>query len=158
MDVSAPSAYSDVFDSSQSKHSGAQDVLFHSGTYNGHPTILAAGLETIAVLEQEIESVFEVTERLKTGICELFAAKGVNARAIGMGSIFNVVITEKDEVKNYRDLQQSDFALRKEIDYHLLAEGIYTKPLNRYSLSTVHGEKEISRTLEAYETVLNKLF
>ena len=120
MDVSAPSAYSDVFDSSQSKHSGAQDVLFHSGTYNGHPTILAAGLETIAVLEQEIESVFEVTERLKTGICELFAAKGVNARAIGMGSIFNVVITEKDEVKNYRELQQSDFALRKEIDYHLL--------------------------------------
>ena len=38
---------SDVFDSSQSKGSGAQDVLFHSGTYNGHPTILAAGLATI---------------------------------------------------------------------------------------------------------------
>lgn len=158
MDISAPSAFSDVFDSSQSKHSNAQDVLFHSGTYNGHPTILAAGLETIAVLEKEIASVFENTEKLKKGIVELFASKNIRAQTIGIGSIFNVVITDLDEVKNYRDLQQSNFALRKEIDYHLLVEGIYMKPLNRYSLSTVHGEKEINRTLEAYETVLNRLF
>jgi len=158
MDISAPSAFSDVFDSSQSKHSNAQDVLFHSGTYNGHPTILAAGLETIAVLENEIASVFENTEKLKKGIVELFSAKNIRAQTIGIGSIFNVVITDLDEVKNYRDLQQSNFALRKEIDYHLLVEGIYMKPLNRYSLSTVHGEKEINRTLEAYETVLNKLY
>ena len=67
--------------------------------------------------------------------------KALTPGRLEWASIFNVVITEKDEVKNYRDLQQSDFALRKEIDYHLLAEGIYTKPLNRYSLSTVHGEK-----------------
>lgn len=158
LDISAPTAASDVFDNSQSKLSGAKDVLFHSGTYNGHPTILAAGLATIDVLENQIEQVFNVTEQLKVGISKLFSAKGINAQTIGMGSIFNLVITEKETVQNYRDLQESNFTLRKEIDYHLLTEGVYTKPLNRYSLSTVHGEKEIERTLEAYKKTLNKLF
>jgi len=157
MAISAPTAGSDVFDSSHSKQSEAQDVLFHSGTYNGHPTILAAGLATIEVLEEEIQQVFTMTEKLKVGINELFAAKGVNSKTIGLGSIFNVVLTEKEHVRNYRDLQASNFKLRKDIDYHLLAQGIYTKPLNRYSMSTVHGVKEVDRTLEVYEDILRKL-
>ena len=158
MDISAPSAASDVFDNSQSKGSDAQDVLFHSGTYNGHPTILAAGLATIGLLEKEIHQVFAMTEKLKTGINQLFASKGLNSQTIGIGSIFNIVLTDREQVQNYRDLQQSNFGLRKEIDYHLLSLGVYTKPLNRYSLSTAHGEKEIDRTLDAYEKTLNRLF
>lgn len=58
MAISAPTAASDVGDSSQSKQSGAQDVLFHSGTYNGHPTILAAGLATIEVLKWKYNKYF----------------------------------------------------------------------------------------------------
>lgn len=157
MAISAPTVAADVFDSSQSKQSGAQDVLFHSGTYNGHPTILAAGLATIEVLEEEIQQVFTMTEKLKVGINKLFAAKGINSKTIGLGSIFNVVITEKEQVRNYRDLQASNFKLRKDLDYHLLSQGIYTKPLNRYSMSTVHGPKEVDRTLELYEYILRKL-
>ena len=122
MDISAPTATSDVFDSRQSKRSGAQDVLFHSGTYNGHPTILAAGLATIEVLEAEMQNVFNATEQLKKGIHQLISAKGIPVQTIGMGSIFNIVITEQEKVRSYRDLQMSDFALRKDIDYHLLSE------------------------------------
>lgn len=159
MEISAPSAASDVFDNSQSKKSRAQDVLFHSGTYNGHPTILAAGLATIKLLEQEMAAVLRNTERLKKGITDMFAAKGVGVLTVGEGSIFNLVITEQSEIWNYRDLQASaNFLARKEIDYHLLANGIYTKPLNRYSIATVHGDKEIDRTLEAYAIVLTTLF
>ncbi|WP_210468340.1 aspartate aminotransferase family protein [Sporosarcina sp. 6E9] len=158
MDISTPSAASDVFDNSQSKASSAQDVLFHSGTYNGHPTILAAGIATIELLENEIQHVFDMTDKLKTGINQLFSTKGIESQTIGLGSIFNLVLTDRKQIRNYRDLQQSNFKLRKEIDYHLLSLGVYTKPLNRYSLSTAHGEKEIDRTLDAYEKTLNRLF
>lgn len=157
LEISAPSAASDVFDSSQSKKSSAQDVLFHSGTYNGHPTILAAGLATIEILEEEIDHVFLMTEKLKKGITGLFQEKGMKAQTIGKGSIFNLVLTELDEVRSYRDLQKSDFKMRREIDYLLLTEGVYTKPMNRYSMSTMHGEEEITKTLEAYKKVLNQL-
>lgn len=157
MMVSAPKTDADVFDNSQSNQSKAQDVLFHSGTYNGHPTILTVGLTTLHVLEREINQVFENTERLKTGIKQLFAEKGLAAQTIGLGSIFNLVITDEEKICNYRDLQKANFALRKHIDYHLINEGIYNKPLNRYSLSTVHGDKEINATLEAYDKVLKKI-
>lgn len=156
MMISAPLAASDVFDNSASKRSSSQDVLFHSGTYNGHPTILSAGLAVIDVLEREMYRVISAADQLKEGICQLFVRRGIPVQTIGLGSIFSLVITEKERVRNYRDLQQSDFALRKQIDFHLFAEGIYTKPLNRYSLSTAHGEKEISLTLEAYDRVLSK--
>jgi len=156
MMVSAPLSASDVFDQSTSGKSSAKDVLFHSGTYNGHPTILSVGMAVLDVLEQEMVQVLSRTEQLKEGIKQLFATRGISMQTIGIGSIFNIVITEKKHVHNYRDLQQCNVNLRKEIDFHLLAEGIYTKPLNRYSLSTAHGQKEIDDTLEAFERVLFK--
>ncbi|RWR06114.1 aspartate aminotransferase family protein [Siminovitchia fortis] len=157
MEVSLPKAASDVFDSSQSKHSNARDVLFHSGTYNGHPSILAAGLETIAVLEEEISQINETADRLKTEISKLFLQRGIAVRTLGIGSIFNLIFTEKEQILNYRDLQSADFGLRRELDFQLINEGIYTKPLNRYSVSSAHGQEEIDQTLEAYDKVIKRL-
>lgn len=157
MEVSIPKAASDVFDNSQSKQSGAKDVLFHSGTYNGHPAILAAGLETISVLEKEIYHINRTAEQLKKGITELFSKRGIAVKTLGLGSIFNLIFTEKDQILNYRDLQNADFSLRRELDFQLLNEGIYTKPLNRYSISSSHGQEEIDKTLEAYEKAIRRL-
>lgn len=157
MEVSLPKAASDVFDSSQSKHSNARDVLFHSGTYNGHPSILAAGLETIAVLEEEISQINETADRLKTEISKLFLQRGIAVQTLGIGSIFNLIFTEKEQILNYRDLQSADFGLRRELDFQLINEGIYTKPLNRYSISSAHGQEEIDQTLEAYDKVIKRL-
>ncbi|WP_017726865.1 aspartate aminotransferase family protein [Halalkalibacterium ligniniphilum] len=157
MMTSAPRASADVFDSSQSAKSGAKEVLFHSGTYNGHPMILAAGLKTIMTLEEKITSVFSITDTLKEGLEALFSARGIPMKAVGSGSIFSVVLTDR-EILNYRDLQRADLSTRKMIDMNLLSEGIYTKPLNRYSLSTAHTSNEIEQTLDAYDRVLTKLF
>ncbi|RYG73029.1 aspartate aminotransferase family protein [Lentibacillus lipolyticus] len=133
-----------------------KDVLFHSGTYNGHPMILAAGLRTISILEKELDQVLERTETLKTELERLFFQKGIPMQAIGSGSMFNVILTEK-QIRNYRDYQQSDMETRKKIDYKLLDKGIYAKPLNRYSLSTCHKDAEIEKTLERYNEVLTDL-
>src|SRR5699024_8462476 len=154
MMISAPTASSAVFDSSPSKKSSAKDVLFHSGAYNGHPMILAAGLATIKALEQEMEHVLKMTDKLRRGIEAAFEDRGIPMQPIGMASIFNIIFTEKEQVRNYRDLQQVDFSMRKELDFGLLSKGVYTKPLNRYSMATVHGDKEVDATLEAYEVVV----
>lgn len=154
---SAPTAAADVFDSSTSNKSKAADVLFHSGTYNGHPTILAAGLATISVLEEEMDDVLSLTEELKSRLEKLFHLYNIPMKAVGMGSIFSVVLTNKDKILNYRDFQETDLITRKEVDLHLLNEGIYVKPLNRYSLSTAHTIREVELTVAAYERVLKKL-
>src|SRR5699024_7736101 len=116
-----------------------QDVLFHSGTYNGHPFILAAGLATVEVLREEIDHVNERTALLRKSLEQLFKEKGMPMQTLGMGSVFNIVLTN-EEVRDHRDYLKSDFTRRRQIDMALLDEGIYTKPVNRYSLSTSHGD------------------
>lgn len=150
---SAPKNQADVFDMSQSKQSKARDVLFHSGTYNGHPTILAVAHVVLDILEEDGDRPVAFTENLKSALEDAFQQKGIPMQAIGLGTIFSVVLTDKN-VKNYRDIQDSNLALRKQLDYHLLKEGIYTKPLNRYSVSVVHGERELEKTVAAYRKVL----
>lgn len=134
----------------------AKDVLFHSGTYNGHPMILAAGLATFDVLENELSDAIAMADQLKTGLEALFKQKGIPMQAIGLGTMFNIVLTDQP-ISNYRDYLQADFELRRKIDIELWDAGIYSKPLNRYSLSTCHGPEEISKTLEAYDDVLKRI-
>ncbi|WP_078595251.1 aspartate aminotransferase family protein [Evansella clarkii] len=156
INISRPKPSGDVFDAGHGKKSASKEVLFHSGTYNGHPTILAAGLATINLLEREFNSVVEHTKRLREGIESAGKKAGVPLRTVGLGTIFSVVCTREEKIRNYRDLQKTNLELRKEMDFHLLNEGIYTKPLNRYSISTAHGERELEATLKAYETVLTE--
>src|SRR5699024_4193631 len=133
----------------------SMDTLFHSGTYNHHPLILATAMTTVKILEQEINYVFKRADVLKKELEKLFFEKGIAMQAMGIGSMFNIIFTDQP-LSNYRDFILSDIELRKRIDLYLLDEGIYVKPGNRYSLSTMHGEQEIEKTLDAYKKVLSK--
>ena len=71
--------------------------------------------------------------------------------------MFNIVVTQLDEIQTYRDLQKSDFNFRKKMDYALLLEGIYNKPCNRYNMSVADDDEVIDFTLEAFEKAFNRL-
>lgn len=157
LQLTAPLMGSDVFDPSVGKRSSAKDVLFHSGTYNGHPMILRAGLAVIGVLEQEFDKVTDRTNRLKAELQALFTEKGIPMLPVGLASVFNIAITDQEAIYNYRDMQKCDFKLRKKLDFALYQEGIYNKPNNRYSLSTAHDDQVIDFTLEAFRKALKKI-
>jgi glutamate-1-semialdehyde 2,1-aminomutase len=48
--------------------------------------------------------------------------------------------------------------LREKIDYELLSLGVYTKPGNRYSMSVVHTQEDIARTIEAHEKAIRIVY
>lgn len=156
MNLMAPDRGRDIF--AAGKSDDKEEVLFHSGTYNGHPTVLSAGLATIKELERSnvMENLLRHTSLLRSSLEKLYREHGIPMRTIGMGSIFNIVFTDK-EVKNYRDLKKANMGLREKIDYEIIQLGIYTKPLNRYSLSIVHTEKDIYDTVEAHEKAIKLL-
>ncbi len=149
LEIAAPNG-SDILDSGNRKNNAA-DILYHSGTYNGHPLILALGIKTIELLGAELDSLFDRTERLKKELQGIFAKHGVRILTPGIGAMFNICVTDLDRIETYRDLQKSDFAFRKKLDYALLLNGIYNKPSNRYNLSTAHTDSVIDFTLEAFE-------
>ncbi|WP_257820475.1 aspartate aminotransferase family protein [Salipaludibacillus agaradhaerens] len=157
LDVSSPSRGADVFEAGEKGQGSAKDILFHSGTYNGHPTILAAGLATINEMEQAYAKVLDITTSLREGIETLAKNIGLPVTTYGAGSIFNVIWKKDCKLKHYRDLQKTNTKMRKELDFALLQAGVYTKPLNRYSLSAAHGKEEVDFTLQAYEKAFHQL-
>ncbi len=153
----APIRGSDVFDLSTGTRSSAKDVLFHSGTYNGDPLILRAGLASIRVLEKEFATVEVLTERLKIGLKALFDKYGIAALLPGLGTVFNIVLTDQPEIRTYRNMQAADLPRRKLLDFALFQEGIYNKPTNRYSLSTAHDDSVIDYTVRAFANALDRI-
>ena len=115
------------------------------------PLILHMGASTIHILANEFDGMLKHTERLKRGITEIYAKHGVHILTPGIGCMFNVCVTNLDNILTYRDLQKSDFELRQKLDYALLCNGVYNKPGNRYNMCTAHTDDVIDFTLEAYE-------
>lgn len=155
---SAASTDGDVFAiGGQSKDT--KDIVFHSGTYNGHPLVLAAGLETIAILEEDgvYDQLFNTTNELRHRLEALYKSYNIDMQTIGLGSIFNIIFT-KQPIKNYRDMWQANTALRQAIDIELLNLGVYLKPLNRYSMSTAHTIEDVDQTINAHEQAINIVF
>ncbi|MGA8941225.1 MAG: aminotransferase class III-fold pyridoxal phosphate-dependent enzyme [Thermoactinomyces sp.] len=139
---------------------GAQDKpLFHSGTHNGHPLILAAGLATLRLLLDNTEIYRELeqnTWELRRGMEQILDKYGIPGKTVGVGSIFNLVMTSQP-VRQIQDVLQSDQALRKKLDAFLLEKGIYVKPLNRFSMSVTHTRAIVDETLDRFERGIRNL-
>jgi glutamate-1-semialdehyde 2,1-aminomutase len=103
-----------------------------------------------------MDTLMKNTNYLRCKLEELYHSYDIPMQTVGMGSIFNIVLTDK-EIKNYRDMNSADMELRKEIDYVLLNLGTYSKPLNRYSMSTVHSMDDINFTINAHEEAIKRV-
>ncbi|TFB18538.1 aspartate aminotransferase family protein [Filobacillus milosensis] len=154
MNIMAPDRGKDILTAGV-KDDVKDDIMFHSGTYNGHPVVLAAGLATIQELEKPnvMQNLLEKTNLLRQQLELLYKNYSITMQTVGMGSIFNIIFTDY-EIKNYRDLNHANMELRKQLDYELLNQGIYTKPMNRYSMSIAHTDEDIQQTVQAHERAI----
>src|SRR5699024_11954776 len=124
----------------------------------GHPIVLAAGLETIHYLEEDgvMEQLAVQTNILRTRLEKLYASYDIPMQTIGMGSIFNIILTHRS-IKNYRNMWKANKELRQAIEIELLDLGIFLKPLNRYSMSTAHNEEDMQKTIHAKEVAIRSV-
>jgi glutamate-1-semialdehyde 2,1-aminomutase len=134
------------------------DRVFHGGTFNGHPTILAAGMATLDELEKPETYPYlnRITAKLQDGFNDLFDRMGVDAQAIGPGSTFNIVFSKK-AMHDYRDVIHNDGQRRQMFDYGMLARGIHFHPDKPFYTCTEHSDKDVDQTLKAAEEVLKKM-
>lgn len=162
MEITNPISSRDILSANvvtdKEKNGDKDSVLFHSGTYYGHPTILSAGKATLDLLEKDdtLNKTIALTMWLRQELETLYARYNITMKTIGLGTIFNIVFTDK-EILNYRDMQESDFAMREKIDRRLIELGIFIKPLTRYSMSTEHTQEDLEKTVSLHEKVLKEL-
>jgi len=98
----------------------------HSGTYNGHPLVVAAGLAAVAAYREPgfYEHIRQVGERLFAGLNEIFARHGVPGRVQGLGARFGVYFGV-DQVRTYRDVVKHRRDLMLEFVAAAIAAGVY---------------------------------
>jgi glutamate-1-semialdehyde 2,1-aminomutase len=77
----------------------------HSGTYNGHPVAVAAGLAAVTAYRQPgfYEHIGVVAGGLYGGLQTIFNRHGVAARVQGLGARFGIYFGVAGPVRSYRD-------------------------------------------------------
>src|SRR5207248_2000159 len=77
----------------------------HSGTYNGHPVVVAAGLAAVTAYRQPgfYDHIHGVADRLYRGLNDLFQRHRVTAHVQGLGARFGIYFGVSAPVRNYRD-------------------------------------------------------
>ncbi len=137
----------------------AASPLPHGGTYNGHPLGTAAGL---AALRQLTPDVFERLERqgdwLRHQLEELFADHRVPAQVTGLGSVFNVHLTDA-ELSDYRSVRRG-LSPRLAHAFHLgmLNHGVLMASRGLGAICTPMEHAELAAFVAAADRVLGELF
>ncbi len=132
--------------------------VFFAGTFNGHASCLAAALATIEMLEggKVHEHIFRLGERMRAGLKEIIARKGIDAIVTGYGSVYTVYFMGDRPIENFSSLLDNDAAFYIRYRQELMKRGVFELPMNlkRNHVGFSHTEADIDRTLEIADEAL----
>ena len=99
----------------------------HSGTYNAHPVVIAAGLAAVRAYREPgfYEHLRAIGERLFAGMNETFRRHGIPGRVVGLGARFGVYFGDVGPLTNYRDIVRHDRALMLRFIRAAIEHGVY---------------------------------
>ncbi|MES2122428.1 MAG: glutamate-1-semialdehyde 2,1-aminomutase [Chlamydiota bacterium] len=122
--------------------------VYHSGTFAGNPLAVAAGLQTLCLLEQPqfFEELEEKTRRFLEPIRVLIAEKQLPIAIQSVGSMFSLFFGVT-EVKGREDLQKVDLEKFKSFFRFLFDRGVYISPSTHeaHFISSAHTEQSLKK-------------
>jgi len=134
------------------------DQFFHSSTFAGYPTAMAAGLATLNELKRNatMARLLATSQRTTGEIGKRIQEAHLPAQVLGCGSVFSVLFTE-GPVRNYMDSLAANPGARRKLDSALLGRGIFVKPEKPFYLSTAHDRGALTHTFAAFDEILPTL-
>lgn len=133
---------------------GGSPPIPQSGTFNGNPIGMVAGLETLHRLTPEVyDRLNAMGDDLRQRLRDLFTRKGIAAQVTGLGSLLNLHFTEA-AVTDFRTMRRGDAGRLRQVFFGLLNGGIFLAPRGMACLSTPMGEEEIAAFVRATERAL----
>jgi glutamate-1-semialdehyde 2,1-aminomutase len=127
---------------------GPAPTILQTGTFTANGPALAAGRAAMLELTPEAYDRLESrTERVRSGIREIFHAAGIPVHVNGIGSMFNISITD-ETVDSYRAFRAADAARLAAFRLDLLTRGVLIMPRGTGCLSTAVGDDDTDEILE----------
>jgi glutamate-1-semialdehyde 2,1-aminomutase len=128
--------------------------VYQAGTLSGNPLAVAAGLATLALVEQEgfQEGIEATAKALVAGLNAEAAKAGVTFSAQSIGSMFGMYFRGAPP-RSFAEVMECDRERFNRFFHAMLAHGVYLAP-SAYEagfVSAAHGTAEIDATLAAAE-------
>jgi len=131
--------------------------LGHSGTFNGNPVTMTAGLATLVELTAaEIDRINHLGKMLRTGLREVLGGLAITAQVTGSGSLIQIHFTAS-KVKDWRSAATASVDLRTIFHLLLMQNGIFAATRVFFNISTPMAEPEISKLIHAAESALAEM-
>ncbi|ECK3790017.1 glutamate-1-semialdehyde-2,1-aminomutase [Listeria monocytogenes] len=128
--------------------------IYQAGTLSGNPLAMNAGFETVRQLTPQHYDVFRtLIKRMEEGLTEISARRQVSLSINKAGSMFGFFFTDQ-KVINFDTAKTSNLEFFRNYYREMLGQGIFLPPsqFEGVFISTMHTEKEIDKTLEAFDT------
>jgi len=135
----------------------ATQKMFHAGTYNTNPVVMAAGLATFreVLTPGAYAHIDKISRKLVEGYRRIIADAGLNAYVDGAGANGALMLYPK-RVRNYRDWYHVDEDLWTHYWFAMANRGVMAQPYwwdEQWTLSVAHTEADIDRHLEVFAEV-----
>lgn len=134
--------------------------VYQAGTLSGNPLAMAAGIESLRILQEEdpYESMENMGNMLAAGILEIAKSHGIALQIPQAGSMLCFYFSES-QVDNFDQAIACKHERFNTIFQKLLSLGVYLPPSSYETcfLSSQHNEEIISLTLEKIKTAFSSL-
>jgi len=133
--------------------------VYQAGTLSGNPVAVAAGLATLAVLERDnpYPMMAEQGWRLREGLAELAAARGLAFEAAGSDGVFTPFFCA-GPIRDLAAAKRADTQAYARFFHAMLDAGFYLPPsqFEVAFVSAAHAAEDVDRFLEAAGTALTR--
>ncbi|MFP4179332.1 MAG: guanitoxin biosynthesis PLP-dependent transaminase GntE [Spirochaetaceae bacterium] len=136
-------------------------MIAQGGTYAGNIVSASAADATLDVIAGgALKKVEAHGKKLIDGISKVFNDRGVPFKILGPPAMFGVVLTDQDEVKEYRDWAVSDHARYEQVILKLFEKGVMPDKDARepWFVSASHSDADADTTLNAFEDSVKEVF
>jgi glutamate-1-semialdehyde 2,1-aminomutase len=133
--------------------------VYQAGTLSGNPLAVAAGLATLALLDDSAYArLGELTERLAGGLRAAAASVGYPAQVVSAPGLLTVFFSDRP-VRNFKDAAACDLPAHAAWCRELLRHGVYPPPsqFEAWFPSLAHSEEQVERTVEAAAAAFARL-
>jgi glutamate-1-semialdehyde 2,1-aminomutase len=128
---------------------GGQRSISHSGTFNGNPVTVAAGLKVLELLDESAYAKLNgLGEKLTRGLRDAIERTGVVAQVTHVGSLLNVHFTT-EPLRDYDSAQAADPVAAAAFHLGLLNRGVFIAPRGMIALSTVTEKQDVETAVGA---------
>ncbi len=143
----------------------ARSRIAHPGTFNANPLSAAAGATCLEMIANEPinQRADEAAAALKKGLNDTFARLEVVGHAHGISSLIHMTLEDCGCDREVCDMPHAEIkaagapAKTIALKRGFINEGIDLMGRGSFIVSSTHTEKEVGRTLEAFEEVLTKM-